>query len=84
MEPARQRSRQKELAREKVHLDFPPLAPAVIHHAVEADRRGLGGARRIDLLGRCPVIVVAELDMAYFMGDEKRLIKRSASILMQD
>jgi len=41
--------RQQEFAREQVHLDLAALTTAVIDDTVEADRRGFGGAGRIDV-----------------------------------
>jgi hypothetical protein len=42
---SRDRSRQEKLSRKEIHLNLPPLAPAIIDNAIDTDRRRFGGGR---------------------------------------
>jgi hypothetical protein len=50
----RHRPWEEKLPREEVHLDLPPLPPAVVHDAVHPDGRSFRGARRVDVVLRAP------------------------------
>jgi hypothetical protein len=65
-------------------LDLPPLLSAIVDNPIKANRRSFGRTRRIDLLGRRRVAVVAEFSVADFMGNEKGLFEGCASIFVKN
>src|SRR4051812_29402688 len=84
MERPRDGAGKQQLAREQVHLDLAALPTSIVDNPINADRRRLGRARRIDRRRRLIVGIVTELNMTDLVRYEESLLERSARTLVQD
>jgi hypothetical protein len=67
---------EEKLPREEVHLDLPPLTPAVVDDAVHPDRRCFRGAGRVDVgrwLGL--LFAIAQFRVPDFVRNQERLVE---------
>ena len=84
VQPPRHRSREQELAGEKVHLDFAALPPAIVDHPLRADRRRLRGPRRIRDRSGALDGPVAQLRVSDLVRHQERLLERRSGVLVDD
>jgi len=67
---------EKKLPREEVHLDFPPLPPAVVNDTIHSGRTGLRSTCRVNLRGKIlGSLAVTQFGMPDFMRHQKCLFE---------
>jgi hypothetical protein len=81
---SRPSTRQEKLAGEQVHLNFAPLATAVVDNPVHSDGRSLRRACEVNFAGWLYAGFVSQLNMPHLMGYEERARELGFGVLVQD